>query len=185
VTIDEVLRALAGSGRGDIAVVGAVARNAWAPPRATTDLDLAVAADSDAIAAVEQALFPLGYRRTREQKVDPSDEVPDIVILRTDEGALKQVDLLVAKTAFEAQALGRAVCIAVGGRPTPVVTAEDLIVYKLIAHRPRDVEDVRAVARTQSRAGRGIDWAHVQRWCDYWEIGDRLERMRDELGQVV
>jgi hypothetical protein len=38
------------------------------------------------------------------------------------------------------------------------------------------------VITTQTRAGRTIDWNHVDRWAEQWGIADRLARLRDELG---
>lgn len=68
--------------------------------------------------------------------------------------------------------------LEVSGRRVPVATMEDLLVYKLIADRPRDREDVAAMLRTQLRAGARIDWAYVERWARFWEISDRLAELR-------
>jgi hypothetical protein len=180
VTLDEVLEAFAAQELDRVAVVGAVARNAWAPPRATADLDLTVGADATVIEALHGALGELGYRRVREQQVNPSDDLPDIITYRADAPGLRQVDVLVAKTAFEVEALERAVEVPLTHRPIRVVTAEDLIVYKLIAHRSRDVEDIRAIIQTQERAGRQIDRAHIERWAAYWDISARWRRLESD-----
>ncbi|GIW41435.1 MAG: hypothetical protein KatS3mg076_2012 [Candidatus Binatia bacterium] len=58
------------------AVIGAVARNAWAPPRATTDLDVAVAAEPAVVRAVGTALRTLGYALVREAAVLASNRRP-------------------------------------------------------------------------------------------------------------
>lgn len=179
--IDRVLSGIGQAAAGRFAIVGAVARNAWAPPRATTDLDLVVAADPSAVESIEHALATLGYRCVRRHQIDPGDPLPDILVFRSEAGPLRQVDLLLAKTPFEAQALERAVVMHVGSAGAPVVTPEDLVVYKLVAHRRRDQDDVLAVLRTQRRAGRAIDWAHVERWCAYWGVGERLTRLRAEV----
>jgi hypothetical protein len=116
VSIVDVLAAVVTAiGRsGSFAVIGAVARNAWAPPRATTDLEV----------------------------------------------------------------LRRAVDVDVGGLHVPIASPEDIVVYKLLADRPRDREDIRAVLRTQARAGRPFDWDHVERWAAFWRIADRLRALR-------
>jgi hypothetical protein len=179
-----VLEALQGVlGRsGQWAIIGAVARNAWAPPRATTDLDLTVVADDEILASVSRVLESLGYARVREQRAESGDTLPDIVIFRTEEAELRQVDVLVAKTAFEADVLRRAETISVEEQVLPVATPESLVVYKLLADRPRDREDIRAILRTQGRTARPFDWMYVERWSEFWKIRDRLERLRVELG---
>ena len=166
------------AGVGSHAVIGAVARNAWAPPRATTDLDFTIAARPDTLVAIESALGTLGYRPVRRQQTEPGDTLPDIVILRSEDAEPRQVDLLMAKTPFEGEVIARAERIDVGPVATPVATPEDLVVYKLLADRPRDREDIRAILRTQSRTARSFDWAHVERWVSFWQISDRLARLR-------
>ncbi|HZO34643.1 MAG TPA: hypothetical protein VFB17_06145 [Gaiellaceae bacterium] len=170
----------AAGGPGSFAVVGAVARNAWAPPRATTDVDVTVLADERVLAAVGATLASLGYVRVREHRTDPDDPLPDVLVFRSRSAAPRQVDLLVAKTSFEREVLSRAVAIDVDAQPVPVASAEDLVVYKLIADRPRDRDDIAAVLRTQARAGRDVDWSYVERWARFWAVTDRLERLRRE-----
>jgi ABC-type hemin transport system ATPase subunit len=41
----------------------------------------------------------------------------------------------------------------------PVLTAEDLVIAKVLAQRPKDLEDVRSVLRAQPT----LDLAHVRR----------------------
>jgi predicted nucleotidyltransferase len=159
---------------GVLALIGAFARNAWAPPRATTDLDLAVAASADVLAALDEALAGLGYEKVRSHRADPGDPLADLLVYRAAKGSLRQIDLLVAKTTFEAEVLRRATPIDVGGVVVPVATPEDLIVYKLVADRPRDRDDIQAILRTQSRTTRSIDWAYVERWAGFWGVCDRL-----------
>ena len=57
--------------RGSLALIGAVARNAWAPPRARTDLDVTIAASSELLESVQRALTALGYERVRSHRADP------------------------------------------------------------------------------------------------------------------
>jgi predicted nucleotidyltransferase len=176
----DVLSALVGADVpvGSVALIGAVARNAWAPPRATTDLDVAIAASSGVIGTVEAALAGLGYDRVRSHRADPDDALADLLVFRAPGGGLRQVDLLVAKTLFEEEVLRRAVPVEIGGVCVPVATPEDLVVYKLVADRDRDREDVAAVVRTQTRAGRELDWAYIERWAGFWGVPDRLAALR-------
>lgn len=182
-TVVGVLRALQGAAgqHGQWAIIGAVARNAWAPPRATTDLDLVVVADQSTLTAIAQALESLGYTQVREQRAEAGDPLPDILVFRTEDSELRQVDLLVAKTPFEDDVLRRAEIITCEDSRLPVAGPEGIVVYKLLADRPRDREDIRAILRTQARAARPFDWSYVRRWSEFWKILDRLDRLRAEL----
>ena len=178
-----VLRTLQGAigQHGQWAFIGAVARNAWAPPRATTDLDLAVVADHATLVAIGAALESLGYSLVREQRAEAADPLPDILVFRGDDTDLRQVDVLVAKTPFEDDVVRRAETITVEEFRLPVANPEGLVVYKLLADRPRDREDIRAILSTQARAARPFDWSYVERWSEFWQIRDRLGRLRAEL----
>ena len=57
------------------------------------------------------------------------------------------VDVVLAGPGLEEQFLVRAEIRKVGDLAIPVVSAEDLITMKILAGRPRDLEDVAAVAR--------------------------------------
>jgi hypothetical protein len=167
-------------GQARYAVIGAVARNAWAPPRATTDLDLTISARPETLDAIDGALRTLGYRRVRQQQAESADPLPDIVIFRSEDAEPRQVDLLLAKTPFEEEVIQRAERVEIGSRRLPIASPEDLVVY-LLADRPRDRDDIRAVLRTQARTARPFDWAHVERWAAFWQISDRLHRLRANL----
>jgi hypothetical protein len=68
------------------------------------------------------------------------------------------VDLAVGLSGFEQQLIARARRLPAGGATVPVATAEDLIVLKLIAGRPRDVDDVRGIVSKQADT---LDWNYL------------------------
>ena len=72
------------------------------------------------------------------------------------------MDFIFSTTPYETQAIARAVRVKVGGVGVPFATAEDLIIHKLFAGRPRDVEDAVGVVR---RKGTDLDWAYIERWA--------------------
>jgi hypothetical protein len=164
----------------EFAVIGGCARNAYAPPRATRDVDVSVAADVVGWGRVVEALGRAGFARPRTVAAEPSDPVPDVALFRDAAGG--RIDVLIAKTDFERQALARRVVrLRIENRTLPVVTPEDLVVFKLIAGRPRDLADAEEVARTLIEAGRRFDWRYVRRWCSRWKILERLELLRGSL----
>lgn len=55
------------------------------------------------------------------------------------------VDIVLAGSGLEQDFLQRAVLIDLQGTPIPVISPEDLIVTKILAGRPKDLEDVRSV----------------------------------------
>lgn len=158
------------------AVIGAVARNAWAPPRATTDIDVAVLVTAE---TYQPLLVELARRDVSLQRTVTSDAaavVPDIALLEGPPGVVRRADLLIAKTDFETEAIDRAVTHDIGVQ-CRVVRPEHLIVYKLIAGRPRDFSDAGEVLRTRVLAGDPVDIDTVHRWADEWGVTDRLRQL--------
>ena len=162
----------------DRALIGGCARNAYAEPRATKDVDLVVEVDESKLATFEAALARRGF--TAATRVGAAGGVPDLALYR--DAAGRRVDVLFAHTDFEREALARSRAgTPFAGITLPVVTAEDLIVYKVLADRPQDRADVHDVVRAVRARGHELDWSRVEAWCDAWEVRPRLERLRAEL----
>jgi hypothetical protein len=54
------------------------------------------------------------------------------------------------------------------GPAIPVLTAEDVIIHKLIAGRSQDIADIEAILAS----GAAIDDAYVQKWVTFWDLAD-------------
>jgi hypothetical protein len=61
-------------------------------------------------------------------------------------------------------------------KPVHLITAEDLILFKLLAGRPRDLLDIEDVFFMQSQ----LDEAYMRRWAGPLGVADQLERMLGE-----
>ena len=158
------------------AVIGAVARNAWAPPRATTDFDLALMADSKGYAKLLSALAARGFSVKQTIAAEPGDGIPDVVLLDNPTALVHRTDLLIAKTPFEREAVREAVVRDIGVA-CRIVRPEHLVVYKLIAHRPRDLADAEDVIRTRQLAGEPVDLDVVRRWSVEWGVDGQLDAL--------
>ena len=176
--MDDAIAILEGAGVS-WAVMGGCARNAYAEPRATRDVDFVVEADPTRFAELERALQRAGFHRA--SAVSEPGELPDLALYRDSSG--RRIDILFAHTAFERSALERRRSLGGSGPgATHVVSPEDLIVYKLIADRPQDRADIAAVVEAQSMRGAPIDWTYIEQWCAAWEVLERLRKLQLELG---
>lgn len=137
-------------------VIGAVAANVYrTEPRLTTDIDF-LAASLDGLA---DAMRDDGY----DVRVvsEPHGE-PYLVFIR---GRGEAVDVMLVETEYQQEAMDRAV--------EGIITAEDVIVHKLLAWRDRDRDDISSILA----AGHDLDGAYITRWARAWDVYDRWEQI--------
>lgn len=122
---------------------GAQAVLAWGRPRLTADIDVTVRMDPEDPAALAHALEERGFRL----RVDPADDFVrrTRVLPFTFTPAGMPVDVVVGGPGLEDLFLSRAVPVRIGAVTVPVISPEDLVVTKILAGRPKDLEDVRGI----------------------------------------
>jgi hypothetical protein len=163
------------------AFIGALPVLAWGRVRATTDIDLVVAIESD-WNVFAKALETRGIRPSKHVgPADPADELPDIAMFRSQGAGSTRVDVFVAKTDFERTVIDSARTTEVLGARVRLACPEASIVYKLLAARPRDVDDVESILEARAAAGDTLDWSFLDRWAEAWGIEDRLEPYRERF----
>jgi hypothetical protein len=59
---------------------------------------------------------------------------------------------------------------------------EASIIYKLLARRPRDLDDVDGIFAARSAAGEGLNWEFLETWAGEWGIAKELEPYRSRYG---
>jgi hypothetical protein len=156
-SVDDVARLLGATGV-EYAVIGGHAVNVLLEPRFTADIDVTIAAEPAALARTRVALLAAGFRVEREFGATlPSG--PDFVRYVDDDGTV--LELQTAKTALQRSAVARA--REHGG--VRVATAEDLIVFKAIANRPKDQVDLLGLVRLPK-----IDWGYVDQHSRDWGV---------------
>jgi hypothetical protein len=129
------------------ALVGGLAVSVHTEARATKDIDLAVATDPAGIQRLLDEMAAAGFTPRVHGAPGPGSIVR-FSRIGTD-GIARWVDVICAGTPFEERAIGRARPATILGREIPIVTVEDLLVYKLLAGRPQDVAD--AIRLVQDR----------------------------------
>jgi hypothetical protein len=159
-------------------VFGGQAVLLYGEPRLTRDIDVTLGVDPSELARVSGAVQSLGLRVLTEK---PEEFVRETLVLPViDPGTGIRVDFVFSLSGFERAAIERSRTIDVGGVGVQFVSPEDLIVMKLLAGRPRDLEDVAAILRKN----RDFDRSHVEKWlCEFdRELDGRLE---EQFLQIV
>lgn len=138
-------------------VVGGLAVQLRGRPRATLDADVTVEAEPEDVPDLVRAARKAGFIARPDDPVAFAKKTWVLPLARVEDGW--EVDLILAWSPFERQAIGRARPEVIAGTKLPVATAEDLLVHKILAGRPRDLEDAAAIVR---RSGDHLDRVAVR-----------------------
>jgi len=131
------------------ALVGAGALAVHGVSRSTFDLDL-LAVDA---AVLDPAFWsPLATRGARADVRAGEGDDPLRGVVRLSQSGMRPVDLVVGRSAWQAEALARAVATPVGAASIPVVTRADLALLKLFAGGPQDAWDLEQLLAAGERS---------------------------------
>ena len=167
----ELLDYFASVGRPACLIGGMVVAR-WGEPRATQDVDATVLANFGEEASVVREL--LRHFPSRDPDPVRRAEIGRLVLLTATNGV--KIDLSLAAFPFEREVLERSTLWHVAPADLRTCSAEDLVVYKLVAARPGDLVDVENVVRRQ---GRRLDVERVRQWGRiFGEISDNPDLLR-------
>ena len=138
-------------------------------PRLTADVDATVDAEPSDASLIERALSAHGFE-ARVPDVERFVERTRVLPLVHTPSALP-LDLVFAGPGLEQEFLDNARVETIGAVEVPVIAAEDLVVAKVLAGRPRDLEDVRGILL--ERAG-GLDRARIDGFLEL--LDEALDR---------
>lgn len=151
------------------ALLGGMAANLYRQEaRATQDVDFGIKATPTETLAVVDAFSKAGW--TAELRTNKAEA------LRLAHTDLPRIDLLIAGTPFEENAIARAATLTIDDHELAIVTPEDLIVYKLIAGRARDYEAVAAILNTASK----LDAGYITGWLEQFGLSQRWDKAQEE-----
>lgn len=155
------------------AIMGGIAVRAYGLPRPTYDVDFTLAVPRDRLRDLFAAVAELGYSVPTAYEggwVDQVGGMPLVKIRLYLDGKGIDADVFLAETAFQQEVIARRVTCDVEGQRVSLVTAEDLILFKLIASRPRDLIDVQDVLFIQ----RDLDEDYMRRWAAELNLTTKL-----------
>jgi len=144
-------------------VIGGQAVLIHGEPRLTADIDITLGIDIDRLDTILELARRSGWHVLVD---DPKGFAARTMVLPCEDAASGiRIDLIFSNSDYERQAMTRCQSVRLGTMKVRFASAEDLVVHKIIAGRPRDLEDVRTVLLKNP----GIDRLYVQRWLSEFE----------------
>lgn len=121
---------------------GAQAAIIWGSPRLSADVDVTAVIEPGMLAEYINTMTSHGF----ELAVADRDFVARTRVLPfVHRASGMPLDVVLAGPGLEEDFLRRAIRVDVDGTLVPVISAEDLIITKVLAGRPKDIEDIRSV----------------------------------------
>lgn len=133
-------------------VIDGVAASLLGKPRLTADLDVVIILPIEKlpnlmVSAAQEGLIP------RITDVEVFARRHRVVLLRHEESGIN-VDISLGMLPFEVEAVERSLIHHVGSLAIRLPTPEDLIIFKAVAHRPKDLLDIQAIIESHPNLDR-------------------------------
>lgn len=156
------------------ALIGGIAVRAHAIPRNTNDIDVVVALDLEQCPAFFQDLSQRGFEVPEPYFRGWVDRVHGMPIVKLkaylDEMGI-DIDLFLVDSDFLESLILRRIPVDIDGKTLWIATAEDLVLLKLLASRPRDLLDVDDMLFICGK----LDTDYLLRWANQLGIRPQLE----------
>jgi hypothetical protein len=159
----------------EYAVMGGFAVRAHGVPRPTYDIDLSIVLKRERLPELFDQLRKCDFEIPEAYEkgcVDELREMPLLKLRRHIRDETLDADLFLVESRFLHDVMGRRSRLDADGSELWVVSPEDLIIFKLMAGRPRDWGDIADVFFIQD----ALDKKYMRYWASELGVGAQLEK---------
>jgi predicted nucleotidyltransferase len=160
-------------------IIGGQAVLLYGEPRLTRDIDVTLGIGSEDLNEVLSVCKKIGLKPIPKK---PDSFVSETMVLpASDSKSGIRVDFVFSFTPYETAAIRRARKISIGGRKVCFASPEDVIIHKIFAGRPRDLEDVRGICLKSRR----LNMKYIVRWLKEFDRSFKGKRFLDTFRSVA
>lgn len=139
-------------------IIGGQAVLLYGEPRLTRDIDITLGVGFEKLSQLFELLKKL---KLVALPPNPSDFVRKTWVLPTQDPKTKiRVDFVFSFTPYEREAIEKARDVKIGKTKVKFASPEDIIIHKLFAGRPRDIEDVKSILIKNP----DLNTSYIQKW---------------------
>jgi hypothetical protein len=180
-TIDKIVKILENM-NVEYAIFGGMALQAWQRLRTTLDVDIMVIMDEITMKDLSDRMRKEGIRLESKTPIVKLGDITLFRFLYTDKETFIdiKIDIAIAMTEFFREVIGRAVSLKVFNRKMRFVTADDLILLKLLAGRPIDMVDAKEVLKINKDS---LDMRYLKRQAKVLNIKKKFEKFLSKGGR--
>ena len=144
-------------------LIGGQAVLLYGEPRLTRDIDITLGLGPDKVSDVMKIVRNMGCKVLVES---PETFVSKTMVLPCSEPSTDiTIDFIFSFSPYERQALKRVKRVRIGKTHVCFASVEDLVIHKIIAGRPRDIDDVKNVLFKN----KNIDAEYIRKWLVQFE----------------
>jgi hypothetical protein len=139
-------------------IIGGQAVLIYGEPRLTRDIDVTLGVGPDRLPDLLAFADACAWRPL----VEATEEFVQrtLVLPLADPETGIRIDFIFSHSAYEWQAMKRVRRVTIGKAPVRFASAEDVVIHKMVAGRPRDLEDVRNILSKGSE----FDLGYIRHW---------------------
>jgi predicted nucleotidyltransferase len=160
-------------------IIGGIAASLLGRPRLTVDLDAVILIDIDDLPKLIQAASKVGMI-ARISDAEAFARKNRVLLLQHESSGIN-IDIFLGILPFEFEMVKRGQDINIGEIHLRLPTPEDLIITKAIAHRPKDLEDIKAVAASHPN----LDIQRIKYWVEQFSTALEMPDLWTEIEKLL
>lgn len=160
-------------------IIGGQAVLLYGGPRLTRDIDITLGVNTDRL---KDILVVLDEAELNPLTEDVKSFVKETMVLPAiDEASGIRVDFIFSYTPYELQAISRARKVYLSGQTVCFASPEDLLIHKIFAGRPRDIEDARSVLIKNTE----MDIEYIRGWIKEFDASSTEKRYLNTFEELL
>jgi predicted nucleotidyltransferase len=160
-------------------IIGGIAASLLGRPRLTVDLDAVILLSIDDLPKLIESAIKEGMT-TRIADAEAFARKNRVLLLKHESSGIN-IDISLGGLPFESEMVRRGQETRLGNLCLRLPTPEDLIIMKAIARRPKDIEDIKAVAASHPN----LDKQRIQDWVEQFGAALELPDLWSEIEKLL
>lgn len=148
-------------------IIGGIAASLLGSPRYTVDLDAVFLLSIEAVPRLLHAASEQGIKPRISNCTEFARKSRVVLLRHVDSGT--DIDISLGILPFEIEMVKSSQIHELGPIQLRLPTPEDLIILKAVAHRPKDLEDIRSIVASHPE----LDKTRIQNWVE--QFGEALD----------
>jgi predicted nucleotidyltransferase len=160
-------------------IIGGIAASLLGTPRYTVDLDAVFLLSFEDIPGLLSEAAQLGIEPRISDAAGFARKSRVLLLRHTASGT--DIDLSLGILPFEVEMVERSTMVDVGAIKLRLPTPEDLIIMKAVAHRPKDMSDIQAIAASHP----DLDKERIRSWLEQFGEALDLPGLWEEIARLL